>query len=76
VFATRFPALTNTDTSARNPNQLHFRWQKQSGTVHGQDTMGQYNPLKELDGRQTIDSPNDNATSLLQLNDGIAPMMK
>jgi hypothetical protein len=72
VFATRFPALTNTDTSARNPNQLHFRWQKQSGTVHGQDTMGQHNPLKELGGRQTIDY----ATSLLQLNNGIAPMMK
>jgi hypothetical protein len=72
VLATSFPALANTDTSARNPNQFHFRWQEKSGTVHSQDTMGQHNPLKVLGGRQAIDTPNDNATSLLQLNYGIA----
>ena len=76
VFATSFAALANTDTSTRNPNQFHFRWQEKSGTVHSQDTMGQHNPLKVLGGRQAIDSPNDNATSLWQLNDGIAPITK
>jgi hypothetical protein len=76
VFATRFPALANTDTSAQDSNQFHFRWQEQSGTVHGQNTMGQDNPLQELGRSQTIDSPNDNATSLWQLNDGIAPITK
>jgi len=51
-------------------------WAKQSGAVHGQDTMGQRNPLKEFGGRQAIDSPDDNATNLSQLNDSIAPIMK
>jgi spermidine synthase len=65
VFGTCVPASANTTRSDHNPDQFHYRWQEQSGTVHVKDTTRKHNSLKVQGGQQANASINANAANAL-----------